>query len=629
MLPKKIVTFSALLLFSFCFISLAAADVTLNPTGSNDQNQINTAIMDVAKAGGGEVHLTSGIYDISNTITMRSNIRLTGDLDAILRVSASYQWFTGQIGVISAPNEALHNVEISGFKIDGNIKNLPRDYDSTPGHDRDCEKIILFGGFSSEMGSNISIHDMTIYDSFSDGIYIRFTDGVYIYNNLISDCQHEGYYLACCRGGYVFNNKIAGICSDGGRLDNCQNFLIEYNTFISYSGPSYGAYEHGENALQIGNQGGSSHGYTPTAKPFTTENIEVTNNTFVSPGLQAFSLSGGENVYIHDNIYKDADKLTTSGFSVGNYSNQNYSYTNPPTLGQVEDDLDLISQLLDQNFVYDASINQSPEEFSSQVNETENGKIMGGVKIVGWKNLIFYSNALYVSSPNDAITKSVVIKNPYLTFWMGNIAQTDTDIKININDGLATAVMSVKVLWYDVTRNAITGRTTTGKVHTDHANFSDTVKSPNLWPDTPSNITAYANEFSGQTENFTKVHVPNHNTLEKIEFTYNNNVTTHFFMIGQSNTDSETGQKYTSFMDIDYWDGVHTGDDFYINETLDINKLTVTAYTPYKTIPLKIVHNYKRWDGGAFPVDTLYYLLKQIILVIGIFKLIKVLRKPT
>ena len=67
--------------------------------------------------------------------------------------------------------------------------------------------------------------------------------------------------------------------------------------------------------LQIGNQGGSSHGYTPTAKPFTTENIEVTNNTFVSPGLQAFSFTGGENVYIHDNKFVDASSIETDGFS--------------------------------------------------------------------------------------------------------------------------------------------------------------------------------------------------------------------------------------------------------------------------------------------------------------------------
>ena len=43
--------------------------------------------------------------------------------------------------------------------------------------------------------------------------------------------------------------KIAGICSDNGRLDNCQNFLIRDNIFFSYNGDSFGAYKHGENSL--------------------------------------------------------------------------------------------------------------------------------------------------------------------------------------------------------------------------------------------------------------------------------------------------------------------------------------------------------------------------------------------
>jgi parallel beta-helix repeat protein len=300
-------------LLFFSGIAKAQTEIRLSPA---DQNGINQAIEAVYSSSGGTVYLTSGVYEVTGPIFIKSNIKLTGDPDAIIRVSASSsQWFKGQIGVICAPDESLQNVEISGFCIDGNIGNLPRSYDSTPGHDRDCEKLILFGGFSSAMGNNIKIHDMKLYNSFSDGIYIRFTDGVYLYNNLISDCQHEGFYLACDRGGSIYNNQIAGICSDNGRLDNCQNFLIRDNIFFSYSGPSYGAYEHGENSLQIGNQGGSSHGYTPTAKPFTTENIEVTNNTFVSPGLQAFSLSGGENVYIHDNKFVDASSIETDGFS--------------------------------------------------------------------------------------------------------------------------------------------------------------------------------------------------------------------------------------------------------------------------------------------------------------------------
>ena len=203
---------------------------------AGDEAQINELLKN-----GGMVTLENRVYEITGPIYIHSNTVFTGGPDTVIRVSSSSsQFFTGQVGIICNPDEALHNVEICGFQIDGNIGNLPRSYDSTPGHDRDCEKLILFGGFSSEHGSNISIHDMVLHDSFSDGIYIRFTDGVYLYNNIISDCQHEGFYLACCRGGQIYNNQIAGICSDNGRLDNCQNFLIRDNIFFSFSGDSYG-----------------------------------------------------------------------------------------------------------------------------------------------------------------------------------------------------------------------------------------------------------------------------------------------------------------------------------------------------------------------------------------------------
>ena len=301
-------------LLFFSGIAKAQTELRLSPT---DQNGINQALKSVYNAGGGTVYLTSGVYEVTGPVIIKSNIKLTGDPDAIIRVSSSSsQWFTGQIGIICNPDESLQNVEISGFCIDGNIGNLPRSFDSTPGHDRDCEKLILIGGWSSQFGKNIKIHDMKLYNAFSDGIYIRFTDGVSIYNNIISNCQHEGFYLSCCKNISIYNNQIAGICSDCGRVENSQYGKIYDNLFFSYDGNSYGAYKHGENGLQIGDQGTSvNHGFSPTAKPLSTKNIEVYNNTFADPGLRAIWLTDGENVYIHDNKFVDASSIETDGFS--------------------------------------------------------------------------------------------------------------------------------------------------------------------------------------------------------------------------------------------------------------------------------------------------------------------------
>lgn len=280
---------------------------------AGDEIRINQAL-----ANGGNVHLASGVYNLEGPVIIHSNTVLSGEPDTILRVSSSSsQWFTGQTGVICNPSESLQNVEICGFCIDGNIGNLPRSFDSTTGHDRDCEKLFILGGWSSQFANNLKIHDMKLYNAFSDGAYVYFANNVQFYNNIISNCQHEGFFFSCVTNGLIYNNQIAGITSDCGRLDNCQNCKIYNNLFFSYNGNSYGAFKHGENGLQIGNAG-SSHGYDASNKPLYTANIEVYGNSFADPGRQAIWYHAGENVFIHDNRFVDASGLETEGFSFDN-----------------------------------------------------------------------------------------------------------------------------------------------------------------------------------------------------------------------------------------------------------------------------------------------------------------------
>ena len=101
------------------------------------------------------------------------------------------------------------------------------------------------------------------------------------------------------------------------RLDNCQNIKVNNNTFFSYSGSNnHGSYEHGENGIQVGNQGVSFGVGSP--KPDSTEDIEVCDNTFADNGLQAVLLDSAEasNVYVHDNKFVDVVGINTSGISV-------------------------------------------------------------------------------------------------------------------------------------------------------------------------------------------------------------------------------------------------------------------------------------------------------------------------
>jgi len=279
------------------------------------------------------VYLSTGVYEIEGPIIIGSNTILTGDSNAIIKVSSSSsQWFTGSTGIISC-EESVKNVEIYGFQINGNLGSLPASYANTPGHDKDAERCIILHGNSGDYAENIKIHDMKLYDSFSDGMYIYYAKNVKVYNNFISNCQHEGIFWSVVIGGELFNNRVAGITSDCARLDNNIGCRVFDNIFFSYDGTNLNsAYPHGENGLQVGNAG-SSHGYDARDKPTVTTNIEIFNNSFVNNGLQAILLGSGSdnNVFIHSNKFIGVSELETMGISV-----QGISYTNPPTVEMSE-----------------------------------------------------------------------------------------------------------------------------------------------------------------------------------------------------------------------------------------------------------------------------------------------------
>ena len=309
-----------LTLFFVCCVGVAGAlELTVSPTGSNnDQTIINNALEAVYKAGGGKVYLNSGTYEIDNAVIIWSNTILTGSPDAVILVSpSSSQWFTGSTGIISC-KESVKNVEIYGFQINGNLGALPASYANTPGHDKDCERCIILHGDSGNYADNIQIHDMKLYDSFSDGMYIYYARNVQCYNNFISNTQHEGFFCSVVIGGEIYNNQIAGITSDCARLDNSIGCRVYDNIFFSYDGDNTnGAYKHGENGLQVGNAG-SSHGYDASRKPTATADIEIFNNTFANNGLKVILLGSGSsnNVYVHDNNFIGVAELETMGISV-------------------------------------------------------------------------------------------------------------------------------------------------------------------------------------------------------------------------------------------------------------------------------------------------------------------------
>lgn len=173
----------------FIIFSIGIVDAgTISSSGTHsEQNTINRAIDSVSKELGGTVYLEEGIYLIDGPIIIKSNVILTGDKNAIIRVSPnSRQWFTGANGIISS-RESIRNVEISGFQIDGNIGNLPKSYaDSRSDTSHDCEKLIILGGYSNDLVSvdgTIDDRIFTAEDEFGDNsshiYFITFVDSIF------------------------------------------------------------------------------------------------------------------------------------------------------------------------------------------------------------------------------------------------------------------------------------------------------------------------------------------------------------------------------------------------------------------------------------------------------------------
>lgn len=556
-------------------LAQAGEQITLSPDGGHsNQNQINEAL---AK---GDVFLKAGVYEVDNTIVISSNCVLSGDSNAIIRVSStSSQWFTGAVGVISC-KEPVQNVEICGFQMDGNIGSLPKSYaDSRSDRDHDCEKLIILKGYSNQYANNIKVHDMKLYNSFSDGFYIIFGEYVSFYNNVVSNCQHEGFYFSCVKKGAAYGNKIAGITSDCGRLDNCIDCKVYDNLFFSYTGESYGAYKGGQAGLQVANTG-SSHGYDGSKKPQMTDRVEVTNNTFADPGRQAIWLHNYDgSVFVHDNSFIDVAGLEIQGISVGDIS-RNISYDNPPTVEMSERIFSNIFDILDLDFSESAKTNQTADTINYTVQETPKGKIAGGIKIVGFKDVAVIDNQQYIESNESILIKSSVIRNPTLNSWSGGIQKSKKDIKTAIINGTAYANMTVKTSWYSLKTSSISGKKVKSNIKTSVYTFSDAFSPAPEVIEQPENITGIIYVYPTSFQ----IRVPSKN-LVKINYEYDGNITEHLLLTGIRNQ-TDIGVIYTEYSRINRWTGEleHQGDWVNVLDTFDKTKLNVTVETPYKEI---------------------------------------------
>jgi len=555
--------------FFILFESIASAGTyTVNPT---DQNEINEALRSAYQDGGGTVHLNTGVYVIDGPVLIGSNTRLEGDQNTIIRVSSSSsQWFTDGTGIIDSNDPSLHDIEICNLQIDGNLDQLPRSYANSGSGDHNSERLIDLRGSTNSFLNNIKIHDLKLYDAYSDGIHISFANNVYCYNNFCSNCQHEGIYYVNVLDGEMNGNEIAGITSDCLRLDNCVRIKVFDNILYSYSGnDNNGAYEHGENGLQAGDQGYSHGG--GSLKPNHTQDIEIFNNTFADNGLRAIWLDAagkqeGNNVYVHDNKFIDVSGLNTSGIS----------FTNPPTVEMSENVFRSIFDILKVEFSDTGRTEQTADSIHYTVKKTENGIVAGGIKIIGFKDKIVWNNETYIPDNESVLYKAEAIKNPSLNFFSFGVEKMEKDVNVKIENGTATATMNITAQYYSTSKNSLTGKLKKGSIQKSVVTFTDSCPSPTVLK-RQTNVTGTIYQYP----TYFMASVPS-NGLVKVYYEYNGSSVYHIYAVGERQTD-ENGIQYTDFSNLEYWSGdlQHHGNWLYVLGEFDRSKLNVAISTPY------------------------------------------------
>jgi hypothetical protein len=300
----KLLVSILLFLFVFPVVACAGDEVSIN-------NMLNS---------NSTVHLESRVYNIEGPIYIPANTCLIGNSDTKLVVTSFF--CSPTVGVINVLNPL--NNKISGFEIDGNCISFDSDLASSPGHSHDQEQLIKIIGSSSNFGSNVEVSNMVLRDSFGDGMQARFIDGIIVEGNEIINTQHESIFLTACKNFKILNNKCWGITSGCLRPQNCVNGIVTGNLCLSYFGSNNnGAYEGGNNAMQIAD-GGSSHGYSAVLSWISTKNIEVYGNVIGTDKLGIIlddvARNPENNVYVHDNEFKTIAELETMGVHVSNFT---------------------------------------------------------------------------------------------------------------------------------------------------------------------------------------------------------------------------------------------------------------------------------------------------------------------
>jgi hypothetical protein len=284
----------------------------------------------------------------------------------------------------------------------------------------------------------------------------------------------------------------------------------------------------------------------------------------------------------------------------------------PATIDHDISQFDNIFDILDLEFSTSGRTGQTAEDIDIEIEEHTKGLIYGGLKIVGFADVVYIDGVPYIPDENAILVKYKVIQSPDLIGWIGRIQKMEKIEEKYIKNGTAYAVLTVKSHWYTVKTDPVTGAKRKSKIKTSTAVFRDSCPAPEILP--KEHITkAYVNVFSDTANPFAKVTTGHTDTTQRIEYTYEKNTTTRTFMIGERATD-ETGLQYTAYSRCDVWAGdiPHMGNDLILVGKFDQTQLHIKYYTPYETFEIEdidiIYHENKEESRTMIILKFIIYL---------------------
>lgn len=270
------------------FITLFSQEASAATYTARTTSEMTQAISKARADGGGTVYLKGpATFTISKTVMLSSNIVLTGDRSAVIKLVPRSNLGKG-VPLISAPSGS-RNIKITGFTIDGNSEA------QTVRHGLGYHNMIYF-----DRASNVEVSNMRMQWGKGDGFKINRSNNIRFTNNNVYNLGHDAFYTTnSCSNGVVSGNTVVTRANSAFRLSGgATNFKITNNNIdgkLSRAATGPG--------IEIDKTSAASNAFN---------NIEISNNKFSNlcgSGIWMFSRYPSDStvrargVHIHHNTF--------------------------------------------------------------------------------------------------------------------------------------------------------------------------------------------------------------------------------------------------------------------------------------------------------------------------------------